>query len=238
MKTVSVIISAYQAGEFIADAIGSVLGQRLPRGYSLELLVGVDGCAKTWTALSAQRHPSMTFCRMAYNYGPYITFNTLMRLATGDLIKQVNILQNKPNIGIIRTWSVYTDMRCLPVAVRLANGVSTPVNGERRACSHGQLMMRREVWKRLGGYKPWRCSADTDFINRAKFSGIGMHEVQDFLYIRRIHEGSLTQNQDTGHGSSLRQAYVKLMNRDIGRHLAAQRFDINPRLGYIEKIIQ
>ena len=48
MTTVSVIIAAYQAADFIAEAVQSVLQQEMAKGYRLELIVGVDACAETW----------------------------------------------------------------------------------------------------------------------------------------------------------------------------------------------
>lgn len=252
MKRISVIISAYKAKDLIADTINSIITQKLPANYALELIVGVDGCQQTWEIVSQIRHPAVKCVKMAYNYGPYITFNTLMKFASGDLIArfdaddlmlpgylfvQIYILDSFDNIGITRTWSIYTDLNNNPVSVKLPSGAYIPIDGKHRAASNGQITMKRKVWDGLGGYKPWRCSADTDFIERAIVSDIVIYEVKDFLYIRRIHDQSLTRSKETGHGTYIRKIYRAAMKQDIEKHIAERKFYINPTLGYIETII-
>jgi glycosyltransferase involved in cell wall biosynthesis len=252
MKKISVIISAYNAREFIADAIKSILAQKLPPNYGLELIIGVDGCQKTWDVVPQMRHQSIKYVKMAYNYGPYITFNTLMKFATGHLIarfdaddvmlpdylfKQIYLLDNFSNIGITRTWSIYTDENFSPIPAKITNGNFTLKDGKRRACSDGQLVMRRDVWNALGSYKPWPCSADTDFIDRAKLINIPFYELKDFLFARRIHKQSLTQKKETGHGSPMRELFKVIRRRDLMKHISEKNFYVKPTLGYIEKVI-
>ena len=86
MKKVSIVIAAFDAEAFIGDALRSILLQQLPYNYSLEIIVGVDGCQKTWESVKPFRKYGIRIIKMAFNYGPYITFNTMMNYSSGDVI--------------------------------------------------------------------------------------------------------------------------------------------------------
>ena len=79
-------------------------------------------------------------------------------------------------------------------------------------------MMRKEVWEKLGGFKPWKCAADSEFFTRAKFFGFKKAAIHQHRYMRRVHENSLTQLKDTAIKSDVRQEYVDIIafNRKHG----------------------
>lgn len=253
MKKISVLIAAYNAKEYIADSVTSVLIQKLPPNYSLELIVGVDGCLDTWKAIPYKRHKLIKYVKMADNYGTYITFNTLMKFASGDLIarfdaddlmlpdylfKHISLLEGNNDIDITKSWSIETNINSFPVLVFLPDGKFTfKVKGRERFWNHGQIVMKRKVWDALGSYKPWPCTADTDFNGRAKCCNFNIYNVKEFLYLRRIHSQSLTRNKETGLGSAMRESYQAIMKQDLQKHRSAGNFYVNPTVGSIEKVI-
>jgi glycosyltransferase involved in cell wall biosynthesis len=251
-KIVSVIIAAYNAEFFIADAIRSVLLQELPRDYCLEIIVGIDGCRKTWNSVAEFRRFGVRIVRMSFNYGPYITFNTIMNYGSGDLIarfdaddvmlpgylcKQIELFASSPGVKMSRTWSIYTDPYFSPMQARLANGRYTGADGKRNSGSDGQFMMAREVWDKLGAFKPWKCFADTDFLLRCRLAGYRMREVQEHLYIRRVHPGSLTVRKETSYNSRARLQYKNKMELDRHGYLNGQSIFVTPASGYIDCIL-
>jgi glycosyltransferase involved in cell wall biosynthesis len=84
--TVSVVIAAYQAAEFVGEAIGSALAQTMP---DLEVLV-VDDCSTdaTWTVLTqwAARDPRVRPLRQARRSGPGAARNAGISAARGTWI--------------------------------------------------------------------------------------------------------------------------------------------------------
>jgi glycosyltransferase involved in cell wall biosynthesis len=253
MKKISVIIAAYDAKEYLADSVTSVLIQKLPDNYNLELIVGIDGCLKTWEVIPYMRHKLVKYVKMADNYGTYVTFNTLMKFASGDLIarfdaddlmlpdylfKQICLLDSNNNIDITKSWSIETNLNNFPVLVLLPDGKFTfKIKGKERFWNHGQIVMKRRVWDALGSYKPWPCTADTDFNGRAKLCNFGIYQLKEFLYLRRIHNQSLTRHKETGLGSAMRESYQTIMKQDFEKHKLAENFYVNPTIGYIEKVV-
>lgn len=252
MKKISVLISAFNSAEFIKDVFESIQIQKIPPNYCLEVIVGVDGCENTWNEVLKFRYKNFRFIRMAKNYGTYITFNTLMNHATGDLIArfdaddvmldnyladQIHILDSDNEIHLTRTWSIYTDIQKRPIVHKLQDGSCTSVAGERQKGSDGQFMMRRKVWQVLGAFKPWICFADTDFFIRYKFSGFNLFEVEKYLYLRRIHENSLTQSQETGYNSEIRKQYKEILQQESFNFKSVIDCYIKPIVGDIETFI-
>ncbi|MGI9276306.1 MAG: glycosyltransferase family 2 protein [Endozoicomonas sp.] len=217
MKTVSVLIAAFQAESWLQDCLDSVLKQSLPTAWQMEVLLGVDGCRKTLEAARSYNDPRIRILYLSHNRGTYITFNTLMQHATGDLIcrfdaddvmlegflsQQIPILESGKDITM--TWSIYTDAELKPTSHVLAHEVYHPKNGLNRRGTEGQFIIWRYVWEALGGFRAWRCGADTEFFIRLGHAGFRHTVVEDFLYLRRTHHQSLTTDSRTNFQSPRR----------------------------------
>lgn len=252
MKKVSVLISAYNSAEFIEDLFESILIQKIPSNYCLEVIVGIDGCENTWKEVLKFPYKNFCYIKMTQNYGTYITFNTLMSYATGDLIArfdaddimldnylsdQINVLENNTEIHMTRTWSIYTNKQKKPIMHILPDGTYTNIAGERQKGSDGQFMMRKQVWQVLGAFKPWICFADTDFFIRRKYSGFILFEIERYLYLRRIHDKSLTQSKETGYYSKIRNYYKGMLRQDSSNFNSIKDCYTIPQVGDIETII-
>jgi glycosyltransferase involved in cell wall biosynthesis len=252
MKKVSILISAFNAEFFISDAIRSILLQELPQYYSPEIIIGIDGCQKTWESIKAFRKFGVKIIKMAFNYGPYVTFNTIMNYSSGDIIArfdaddvmlpgylkgQIELMETDHRVKMTRTWSIYTDKYFVTVSAKLADGKHTAKDGKRYSGSDGQFMMRKEVWNSLGSFKPWRCFADTDFLTRSKLAGFKIDEIKNHLYVRRVHDNSLTALKETSYNSLIRQHYKKRMEMDKYKYLNGKPLFVPAVTGYIDHVL-
>lgn len=125
----------------------------------------------------------------------------------GYLASHIEHLSGAMGADIVRSWSIYTDVQLNPVRAALADGNFTCFSGKRRRGSDGQFTMGRAVWARLGGFRPWRFNADSEFLTRARGAGFSVADVARYSYLRRVHPSSLTANPRTGYASQQRQAY-------------------------------
>lgn len=251
MKTVSVIIAAYRADSFILEAIDSVLMQQLPDDYRLELVVGIDGCEKTGEVLSGAESGGVLIYRMKRNYGTYITFNTMMQFASGDLIvrfdaddvmlqsyleKQIAVFEQEPEVYLTWTRNRYIDTKGQFLPEMDLKDDDTLQFWQVRSPSNGQFMMRRELWTELGGFRPWRTTADTDFLFRMRFLGLTEHGIDEVLYYRRVHPHSLTQSKETGYDSQLRKETRAEMNEAKETRATREDCRVEPITGEVEDI--
>ena len=223
MKTISVLIAAYKAHHWLKQCLDSVFSQSLPAGWKLEILLGIDGCNETLEFTRNIQHPELNVFFLKNNSGTYLTFNTLMRYATGDLIcrfdaddvmkpdflsSQIQVIEQGTDMTM--TWSIYTDANLNPTSYVMAHEVYHPENGLNRRGSEGQFIIKRHIWQRLGGFRAWRCGADTDFFKRIRAAGFSHTVIPEFLYFRRTHENSLTTHTQTNFKSPLRKQIQKL----------------------------
>ena len=227
-KTISVLVAAFKAQDWIADCLDAVFAQDLPDGWRLEVLVGIDGCDDTLQRIQSIRQPfrdmPLDIVHLRQNQGTYVTFNTLMLYATGDLICRFDaddvmrpdylaaqIRTIETGVDMTLTWSIYTDTALKPVPVYSKKNGLEDANGHCRIGWEGQFVIRREVWERLGGFQAWRTSADTDFLNRVKAAGFRQIVLEQFLYFRRIHGNSLTSHPDSNFQSPMRLSVEQLI---------------------------
>ena len=107
---------------------------------------------------------------------------------------------------------------------RQVHAVRYPVNASAAlAASEGHTLLlptsagRREAIKAAGGFSTNRIfNSDTEFVFRAFFF-LKLRNVDEFLYIRRVRAGSLTQAPETGIGSLAREAHCAALRIDLGR---------------------
>lgn len=226
MKTISILIAAWRAQDWLADCLNAVFAQVLPEGWRMQVLLGIDGCEETLKWLQGQHYPQLEAVYLKQNQGTYVTFNTLMRYAQGELICRfdaddvmqsgylaAHIRASEAGADMSMSWSIYTDAKLKPTSHVMAHKVYHPENGLNRRGAEGQFVIRRAVWQQLGGFRPWRCGADTDFFKRVRFSGFSHCVIEAFLYLRRTHANSLTVDAATNFDSPLRLAIQKRVAR-------------------------
>lgn len=165
MKT-SIIITCYNLGAFLAEALESALQSASP---DFEVIVVDDGSteAQTLTALESleSRYASNAQVRFIHqvNQGLAAARNTGIEAATGELIlpldaddklrpafiaKAAQIMADNPAVGVVHGWGERFGIRSgvweLPSVetsrILLGNGVP--------ACS----VFRKQIWEEVGGY--------------------------------------------------------------------------------------
>ncbi|VAW61698.1 hypothetical protein MNBD_GAMMA11-1610 [hydrothermal vent metagenome] len=228
MKKISIVIAAYRAQHWLDDCIRSVFSQLLPEGWQMQVLLGIDGCPSTLACAQQLKHENLTVISLKENRGTYITFNTLMRLAEGDLIcrfdaddvmlenfllAQIEALESGADMSM--TWSIYTDINLHATSYVIAHEVYHPKNGLNCRASEGQFIIHRHVWQQLGGFRAWHCGADTDFFRRFRCFGFRYQTIKQHLYLRRTHPESLTAHPYSNFQSPLRLKIQKL-TREYG----------------------
>jgi glycosyltransferase involved in cell wall biosynthesis len=224
VPVVTVIVAAKDAAAWLPQCLDSALRQQLPRGWDLGVAVGIDACPATLAVASRLGMPRLAIRFFPEHVGPYIIFNSLAYSCRSDVLvrfdaddimlpgylrAQLELLEPRLTPTITQTWSVYVDAQLRPCRALLANGTLTNPDGRRSRPSDGQFLMTRSVLARLGGFYGWLCHADSEFIQRAVWSGIPMRAVSDYLYLRRVHPDSLTGSGMTGYGSQLRRSYAQ-----------------------------
>jgi glycosyltransferase involved in cell wall biosynthesis len=211
---ISVLIAAYRSEAWILEAMQSVLRQN-PRNAEIELLVGIDDCKRTLEAALECGDCRASVYNLDENRGPYIVFNTLMDYATGGYITHIGAddvmldgrlesmkdhLRRRSTDGGVGTWYIEADKNLTPIR-------------RRKRIAQGCVMYRKEVFDLLGGYQPWRCAADTEFIMRVRSKGKRIGTVSRYLMLRRNHPGQLTRLGDTRFGGKERVRVKQLIRR-------------------------
>lgn len=205
----SIIITAYKTEKYIEECLDSIEKQTyFIDNDEYEILVGVDGCQDTLNKLEEikGKYRNLHIHMMPENKGTYITTNTLLNfiryenalrfdsddIMTPNMISE--IVKDKKDNDIIILGSVdYQNNRV----------------GNKLLLTEGSIYFKKSVMDNvLGGYMPWRCSADTELINRA-VNNVKISQIKKSLFYRRIHSESLTQRKDTGYNSDIRNEYKK-----------------------------
>lgn len=220
---VSVIMAAWKSHRWLPAAAESVLDQRLPQGWSLELLIGVDDCDSTLRAALALTDPRVVVVRMSENVGPYRTLNTLLDHTQGSLVAVMDSDDRSTSRRLAtQVWALTSTSKYDVVAGFYQNCDERlkPSSPPTKKLCHGAMMARRSLYDRLGGYQPWRCGADVDFFIRAQKVGARTALVDSTLLLRRVHASSLSHSSSTGMRSALRARVMMMREQEMRREAA------------------
>lgn len=212
----SIIISAFQAQDFIKETINSLLNQET-HYQKIEILIGVDACKNTLYSLLLDPLPeNVSIYLFEQNVGPYAIFNTLVTLSkndnilffgaddisTKDLIE--NFSKNIEKNAVIR-WGCY----------KFSNGkdYTNPKNLTYQSLPVGGCVgMTKDLFFSVKGYHKWRASADDEFNRRIQSQGKKLIDLDLPLFYYRQHKNSLSHHYLTTQGSILRMTYRSLIN--------------------------
>jgi glycosyltransferase involved in cell wall biosynthesis len=196
---VSVVVPAYQAEEYLGEALRSALGQDYP---AFEVIVVDDGSTDRTAEIAAGygvevlRRP---------NGGPAAARNTGLAAATGEfftildaddiwpldrLSRQVAYLHDHPDDGLVMGLTY----------VFLTPGQTRPAHYPRIAESNpypghpSTMLVRREVFERIGVFdESLRLSEDLDWLARARDAGVGIGRLDCTLLRYRIHAANTSR---------------------------------------------
>ena len=187
---VSVLISAFDSVDFIEKCLDSIMSQDKP---AHRILLGIDACEKTLEKVKSISHKyhNLEVYYADMNTGPYLVINSL--------------IQKIPNDEYFITFGADDVMH--------SNLISTmSCNNDAKISKHdGVLFIRKDRFNTVGGYRSWRCAADTDMIFRLR-KKIGRVIRIPILYDRGEHDGQLTNTITSM--SELRQSYIKIIHKN------------------------
>ena len=185
---VYVVVTAYKAGRFIEECLDSL------KDEGVNILLGIDGCKETLAKVRKikKRYPNLRAFYFPINKGTYITKNSLIRMIPKD--------------GIYITFDS-DDVMCPGTVKRLVHYAPSKLHRGAVYC------IPKELHDKLGGFRPWRIAADTDFIGRLSF--LTKVKKLHIPFYRRQHPGQLTKGKNTSIRSRLRQELRKAIFKNI-----------------------
>ena len=146
------------------------------------------------------------------NVGPYIIRNTLATKAKYDnlLFFDADDIMNNNMISTILSY--YNESR--PIRFKYLNFIhgNNYLKGRPHSTvAHGVFFISKKIFDGVGGFQPWMCGADTEFMKRCSNNGIIDINISNYIFYRRIHNQSLTQNKSTRYRSKIRDVAVKFI---------------------------
>ncbi len=212
-KKIAIIIPAYKADKFLKECLDSIELQtyfKTNQGY--EILLGVDACQETLAEVKRIRnnYRNLRVFMMETNKGPFVTLNTLISITKADniiIFDADDIMKEQMIEKIAKHMDEYDIIRYYCQKFFKKEEDTNDIQ-----LKHGSVFFKKQVFDKLGGFKPWICGADTDFLYRAE-SMFRVKHVIEVLYGYRVHAGSLTQDAKTGKNSEIRMAYLNQISK-------------------------
>ena len=224
MPKISVIMPAYNAEKYIAEAIDSILGQTFG---DFEFII-LNDCSKDRTEeiILSYDDPRIVYLKNEQNLGVAATLNRGLAIAKGEYIarmdaddislperfeKQVAYLDANDDIvvlgtnlecfnesGTIRTgWSV-SDPEQMKVDMLFACGLA-----------HPSVMMRSDVIWNLNGYDPTYNGLEDYELWCRVLEHHKITTLPDILLRYRIHGNQVTQNPSSRYRDLMRQLKIR-----------------------------
>ena len=208
MEGVSICITAYKVQYYIKECLDSVVNQSwFKDNDNFEIIVGIDGCEDTLEYMKTIMHnyKNLKVCMMDSNKGTYITSNTIMSMA-----KYENVFRFDSD-DIMCNNLVETVMKERGDSILVRYYLKDFGDSKNEvALAHGPIYIKKSIFLKYGGFRPWPCGADTELYYRLK-NIENVKNIKDILMLRRVHNTSLTRAKDTGYKSELRKKYKKLI---------------------------
>ena len=203
---VSVVIAAYNAEDYVAEAVRSVLEQTMD---DLELIVVNDGSTDSTRHVLRRFEDDQrvqiidqenTGCSAARNRGAAASKGRYIAIVDADdvcwsekLERQVELFRREPGLAVVGTQARMIDQEGRHLGVlRTPTGHDAIAEGMRRSMQfcHPTVLIRGDVYRELGGYEEsYPTSEDYEFLRRI-IDGYRAANVDDVLYDLRIHGGN------------------------------------------------
>lgn len=224
MPKISVIMPAYNAEKYIAEAIDSILGQTFE---DFEFII-LNDCSKDRTEeiILSYNDPRIVYVKNEENMGVARTLNRGLDLAKGEYIarmdaddislperfaKQVAFLEKNSDIAVLST-----NLNCFNEDGILSPGwvVSDPEQMKidmlfSCGLAHPSVMMRANVIQNLGGYNPdFNGLEDYELWCRV-LEHYNITTLPDILLQYRIHGNQVTKNPSPRHQELQQQLKIR-----------------------------
>lgn len=209
---ISICLTAYETQNYIEDCLNSIENQTYFNDINnFEILLGIDNCKKTLEKVKKIQHKyrNLKVFMMNKNVGTYVTTNTMMNLAKykwilrfdTDDIMLPNMIESillymyeHPKIDILR-----------PYAINFGKKSGLLYD------KHGCILMKKEIFKKFGGYRPWICAGDGELQKRLE-NFVNIKKYTTVVFKRRVHTNNLTIATNTNFNSEIRKKYINFIN--------------------------
>lgn len=230
MKTLAIIIAAYDCAEYIIDCFISVRACFKNKDWLISIRIGVDACEKTAKKMELNYIP---FYYSKQNVGAYVMRNSLIYLNKADayayfdaddimfsnyLLQTIEAFESGHHVVMLGKSQVDQNLNMLPRQNIIDDG--------------GAISFDQYALDKVGGFQPYRCAADTDFMRRLNMAGIDIYKVEVPFYYRRNHDNSLTLSGLTKFGGDYRKQVWKEMCDQRAKGV----IKIEPEIVKLEKI--
>jgi glycosyltransferase involved in cell wall biosynthesis len=231
---VTVVIPAYNAEDFLAEAIDSVLAQEYDG--PIEVIVVDDGSTDR-TAEVAEGYPEVRLFRQA-NQGPAVARNVAIEAANGEvialldsddlmlpgrLVRQVDYLLEDPEAGAVMGLHDLQVSPGVAVPTWLLTQAGIKVGGDAQSDSilgryvTATLTTWRRTFDEVGLYDPsFRYAEDVDWLIRLMDAGQRIGTIDEPLIARRIHGKNMVLNE-----AHVRSGIFQALKSRIDRRRAA-----------------
>lgn len=201
MPKVSIVIPCYNHGEYIDEAVDSILSQTFK---DFEIIIVNDGSTDEFTIQKLKAYDKVkTRVIHIENQGLPFARNTGISQAVGEYIvaldaddtfeptfleKAVQVVEQQPDVGIVACGINYFGY---------VNRKVMPLSGDVRVClsqsgTVGSSFFRKVCWEQAGGYHAhvWGYE-DWDFNISVTKHGWRLHVIEEYLFNYRQHRASM-----------------------------------------------
>lgn len=223
---ISILMPYYRLGDFLEEAVESVKAQT----YENWELIVVDDCSPEKPAqevLSKEKDPRIHIFRHDSNRGAYAARNTAASKSRGEFLVPLDsddllapsYLEKTLNAALETGASaVYSQVKYFGNSdfIYVPSTDLGEIFSGHYPCN--TLLMKREVYETVGGYKEIRLVEDTEFWISAIESGFKFAFIPEPLYLYRSHENGTIQTNRAAVGQAFLN--VLLMHQEsVREHL-------------------
>lgn len=213
---ITVIMPAYRAERFIRDAVDSLLAQTFSTWNALDLIVVCDGCRETFAKLGKYKG-KIKAALLRDNVGTYRAINAGLSLANprSQIIGTMGADDMVAPMYLERIADMYdpTELSAYSTFYEEVDLNGQHIRFVNRHAPTGQFFYDSRVFKKLGGFRPWHCAADTEFWQRALVEGVTLKTHRDPFFKYRRHGGQITASKERGFGTEYRNEKAELVKR-------------------------
>jgi glycosyltransferase involved in cell wall biosynthesis len=226
----SVLVPARGAEPYIGECLASILGQALPEGLRLEVLVGIDACERTRGAvvrflatISAGQAERVRVLFYPDPLGAYVMQNSLVLASRGEWVHIVGADDALGPDALAPLCRFAAECAaCTPAFILRPMGFLCDEHlarlpGKPALPIKGAIFFSKGILAKLGGFAPWSCAGDADFLRRADRKNLPTYVCPLVSYLYRQHNVQLSRMAGTHMKSEIRTRYWRMTDRRIAR---------------------
>lgn len=211
---IDIILPTFDNVEFIKGCLDSISGSF---SSSYHIYLGIDGCTKTELKMRGEDLSAynISIYMSKNNVGPYVIKNSLVESSSSDSIVFFDTDDEMLKCfghDICKALEKYNYVRFKYEQEELQNGKiknKYPMN----KIAEGVFAIKRQLFNKYRGFFPWRCGADTEFLERLKHKKEEYFTINKPLFVRRLHANNLTMHESTNYRSEVRRQYLDIIEK-------------------------